>query len=347
MTACAGPGEKSRNRSSCPRMAATLCSRVGTSSRLRSDERPDGSPIIPVPPPTSATGRPPCRCSRSSPKMGIRCPMWSESAVGIEPDVGADPPPGRQALRQARRRGLQDAPPAQVVEEPRQVRCVLRGASAVMRASHGTDRDRPRSGPDRSIGFSSPAWYRSARNADQPLPEAAPTSPERQAPPAWQRCRQVRGARHPALPVHHHRPVGRCGCDDRRRRLLVPLEGPAGPQEDPRGHRVRPADGRVGPDRQGPAGPPRLRPPGARDLRPDPAGPRGRDDRDRGQDVLGELGLRSHRVRGRGHRHDPGQRPRRLHDHPAARASPAPARRVRSRTACTSARRARSSSRSA
>ena len=85
ITAPPAPGEKSRNRSSWPRSAATFASSVSRSSRLRSVERPDGSPIIPVPPPTSATGRPPWRCSRSSPKIGTRCPTWSESADGSKP----------------------------------------------------------------------------------------------------------------------------------------------------------------------------------------------------------------------------------------------------------------------
>ena len=54
ITAWAAPGEKSRNRSSCAWIAATFRSRVASSSRFRSDDRPEGSPIMPVPPPTSA-----------------------------------------------------------------------------------------------------------------------------------------------------------------------------------------------------------------------------------------------------------------------------------------------------
>ena len=55
------------------------------------------------------------------------------------------------------------------------------------------------------------------------------------------------------------------------------------------------------------------------DVRRDPADPARRDDGGRGQDVLGERGLRpgGHR-RGR-HRFDPRRQPRRLDDHPAAR----------------------------
>ena len=85
ISAWVGPGEKSRKCSSWPRIAATLWASVSRSSRFRSDERPDGSPIIPVPPPTSAIGLPPWRWNRTMPKIGIRWPTWSESAVGSKP----------------------------------------------------------------------------------------------------------------------------------------------------------------------------------------------------------------------------------------------------------------------
>ena len=62
MSGCAGPGEKSRKRSSCRRSAAELASIVASSRRLRSVDLPDGSPIMPVPPPMTMTGRPPARC---------------------------------------------------------------------------------------------------------------------------------------------------------------------------------------------------------------------------------------------------------------------------------------------
>jgi hypothetical protein len=45
----------------------------------------------------------------------------------VEPDVRADPPPRRQALGQPRGRGMEDAPPSQVVEEARQGRGKIRG----------------------------------------------------------------------------------------------------------------------------------------------------------------------------------------------------------------------------
>ncbi len=85
MTAWVGPGEKSRRRSSWDPIDATLCSIVAASSRFRSDDRPDGSPIMPVPPPTRATGRPPNRWSRMRPNTGTRWPTWSESPDGSNP----------------------------------------------------------------------------------------------------------------------------------------------------------------------------------------------------------------------------------------------------------------------
>ena len=45
---------------------------------------------MPVPPPTSAIGVCPKRCSQARPITGTRLPTWSESAVGIESDVGGD-----------------------------------------------------------------------------------------------------------------------------------------------------------------------------------------------------------------------------------------------------------------
>jgi hypothetical protein len=79
------PAEKSRNGSSWAWIRSALARSVSSSSRFRSEERPDGSPIIPVPPPTSATGRPPRRWKWSSPKIGTRLPMWSDGPDGSKP----------------------------------------------------------------------------------------------------------------------------------------------------------------------------------------------------------------------------------------------------------------------
>ena len=76
---------KSRKCSSCARIEATFASSVSTSRRFRSLDRPDGSPIIPVPPPTRATGRPPWRWRWRSPKIGTRLPMWSDGPDGSKP----------------------------------------------------------------------------------------------------------------------------------------------------------------------------------------------------------------------------------------------------------------------
>ena len=90
-TARAGRGSRRRS----PR-----ASRGRAGSVPRTD--PDGSPIIPVPPPTSATGRPPKRWRRSSPKIGTRWPTWSDVGRRVEAVVAGDRPAGRQAGRQAR-----------------------------------------------------------------------------------------------------------------------------------------------------------------------------------------------------------------------------------------------------
>ena len=103
------------------------------------------------------------------------------------------------------------------------------------------------------------------------------------------------------------------------------VAGPRGPAAGARRPRVHAADDRLRPDRSGPARAARRRPPRGRDLRRHPARPHRRDDLDRGQDVLGELGLRPGRLHRGRDRHDPGPRPRWLDDHPAARArAPAP-----------------------
>ena len=81
----------------------------------------------------------------------------------------------------------------------------------------------------------------------------------------------------------------------------------------------RPADGRVRPHRRGPARPARLRPPRAGHVRPDPARARRRDDRPSRTRRSGRTpaSTRVGFVSAASTR--PGQRPRRLDDHPAAR----------------------------
>ena len=60
-------------------------STVGRLSSSRSADRPDGSPIIAVPPPTTTTGVPPARCRWIRPKIGTRLPMCSDGPVGSKP----------------------------------------------------------------------------------------------------------------------------------------------------------------------------------------------------------------------------------------------------------------------
>ena len=107
-------------------------------------------------------------------------------------------------------------------------------------------------------------------------------------------------------------------------------------------------DDRLRPDRQDRAGPLRRRQARGRHVRRDPEGPARRDDRGRGQDLLGERRVRPGRDRVGGARLAPGRQPRRLDDHPAARPQHACSTRTSSRTRSgrSSASSRRSSSRS-
>ena len=145
-----------------------LASSVSRSSRLRSDDRPEGSPIIPVPPPTSATGRPPWRWRRNRPKIGTRWPTCRHVAGRVEPDVAGDRPIGGETGRQPWCRGVQDAAPMELSEEP--------GRPARLRRD---SQGRRRSGRLRVAGRrltvrSRTLWYRAATHADSPPEASAP-----------------------------------------------------------------------------------------------------------------------------------------------------------------------------
>ena len=332
-TAWVGPGEKSRNRSSWTRIDATLCSIVAASSRFRSDDRPDGSPIIPVPPPTSATGRPPCRWKRISPKIGTRWPTWSESPERVESDVGGDRPARRQALRQARRGRVEDPPPLEVREQPAEpgrvaaggriahldvtgcgpepslVRPVRLDRASIPCMVSSRPSCKPASGGSvvaGSVTAAAPAG--TVRTRPRPSPSRSPSSCSWSSPcSAWPV---------PARPSPRTRTC--------REDLADPKQALGRPRLHPADDACTTAAGEVQLAQA------RRRPPRGRDLRGHPARPHRRDDLDRGQDVLGELGLRPGRLRRGRDRHHPGPRPRRLDDHPAARPRAPASRRARS-----------------
>ena len=137
------------------------------------------------------------------------------------------------------------------------------------------------------------------------------------------------------------------GCAVHRGRVQLLRGRPARPQVAADRPRFRAADDRLRPDRQGRARTPRHAPSRARHLRPDPGRDARRDDGHRGQGFLGQRGLRSGRA---------SSAPAWTRS-PAARAahrrSPSSSSAIdccrprRSRTRPTSARSARSSSRSA
>ena len=72
-------------RSSCSAMRLVLRASVSASSRLRSLDRPPGSPIIPVAPPASAIALCPASANLRSTSRPIRLPTCSESALGSQP----------------------------------------------------------------------------------------------------------------------------------------------------------------------------------------------------------------------------------------------------------------------
>ena len=66
-------------------MPSILAAMPSTVSSLRASSLKEGSPIMPVPPPISAMGRCPVLCIQCSIMICIRCPTWSEGAVGSYP----------------------------------------------------------------------------------------------------------------------------------------------------------------------------------------------------------------------------------------------------------------------
>ena len=66
-------------------MPSWLARRVCSSNRFRSFDLPDGSPIMPVAPPTNAKGVCPARWKCTSSMIVAKLPMCSEAAVGSKP----------------------------------------------------------------------------------------------------------------------------------------------------------------------------------------------------------------------------------------------------------------------
>ena len=76
---------KSMKRATWSRMATTHCCTLSGSFNDRSSARPDGSPINPVAPPTSARGRWPCNWRRRNINKVTRLPICKLDAVGSKP----------------------------------------------------------------------------------------------------------------------------------------------------------------------------------------------------------------------------------------------------------------------
>ena len=84
-TIMALPSEKSMKRLICFLKQSQLCWMISGVIMVRISERPEGSPIIPVPPPIRAMGRLPAICRRFIRHRAMKCPTCRLSAVGSNP----------------------------------------------------------------------------------------------------------------------------------------------------------------------------------------------------------------------------------------------------------------------
>ena len=256
-------------------------------------DRPDGSPIIPVPPPTSATGRPPKRCSRSSPKIGTRLADVQRWRRRVEADVAGDRRAGREPRGEARRGRVEDAPPVELGQEP---------AEAASGAGRRASRSSQAYGPGR---LDPPGGGHPVHHAPyaivRPQMQTSLARRQRHRRALGQRPRGRNGSGSSAV-------VGAIVVAPLRR--LVPRAPASGlivavsaynhyaaglpdPAAQLKAIAVRAADDRLRPDRQGRAGPPRATSsasssPSTRSRRRDHR----RDDRDRGQGLLDQPRLR-------------------------------------------------------
>ena len=311
---------------------------------------PTGRRSSRCPPPTSATGRPPWRWRWSKPDDRHEVADVERRPGRVEPVVAGDRPAGRQPRRQTRRRrrgacpasaarrGGPGRPSAEPHRPPPSVTTAVTGA-----AGRAVSTGRSRGGRPR------PLCYRAARHADQPRAAAAPSAQPRHRgrPRGSSAVRRIRD-RDPDRPLRwsSSRSAWRA-CIGVAAAYNYYSQGLPDPRDTL--SNLSFDQQTIVTDRTGKielAEPRRVQARG-RHVRPDPARDARRDDRDRGQGLLDEPGLRRRRLRLGDARH--AQRPpaRRLDDHPAARPGPAPAARARSTAAARSGRSARSSSRSA
>ena len=86
-TCTGGPSSApAKNFSICARILPVLSRTLSSSSSVRSLDLPDGSPIIPVAPPTSGSTLCPCRRRWVSSISGTRFPACRLVAVGSKPE---------------------------------------------------------------------------------------------------------------------------------------------------------------------------------------------------------------------------------------------------------------------
>ena len=277
-----GPGEKSRNRSSCAWIAATLCSRVGTSSRFALG----GAPRRVADHPRAAADQ------RDRPAAVLLEPEQAEDRDqvadvervrgGVEPDVGGDRAGRSRGARRGRAswRGGSRATRARRAGRARPGRR-CRGVSASSVRHTCGERKRHGSGPERGIGSSIPCMvsFRPACKPASPGGSAIAVRPQRAARVAAAPSKSSLVA----LPLLLFAPCLLLGAAGAAVAVVGAYSYLAkdlpGPQAALEAIDVHPADRRLRPHRQGPAGEARLGPPRARHLRRHPAGAGRRDDR--------------------------------------------------------------------
>ncbi len=81
-----GPSSLAKKRSICARILAVFSRTFSPSRSVRSLLLPEGSPIIPVAPPTSGSAWCPWRRRWVSSMSGTRFPAWRLAAVGSKPE---------------------------------------------------------------------------------------------------------------------------------------------------------------------------------------------------------------------------------------------------------------------
>ena len=275
---------------------------------------------------------PPKRWRRSSPKIGTRWPTWSESADGIEADVAGDRPARRQAGRQARASSRAGCPATRARRGARPRPCRARVGRGRHRSATSSRLD-PAGGARPVVHApyaivrphmqTSLARRQRHRRALQGRPQGARRLDRRSSRSSSSSLVFLAPG-----PAHRGRP-GSCSRVGAYNHYAAGPARPEGRADQPRRSTSR-RSSTTGPARSSWPASATLQARG-RHLRPDPGRDDRRDDRHRGQGLLGRTpGFDPVGIVSAGARHAVRPAARRLDDHPAARPGPPPAADARS-----------------